>query len=150
MPATPFIGQVIPVPYNFAPQGWAFCNGQILPIAQNTALVLAAGHSVRRERDDNLRPPEPPGVRGDRRGRGGGLEPLRPGPDRRHGVSHADCESAGRTYSWRARLRAGRRQQFARRDRLGQTAERPTLRHVNAAGCDVRGGNLARRRQSTP
>ncbi len=43
MPATPFIGQVIPVPYNFAPQGWAFCNGQILPIAQNTALFSLLG-----------------------------------------------------------------------------------------------------------
>jgi microcystin-dependent protein len=43
MPATPFIGQVIPVPYNFAPQGWALCNGQILSIAQNTALFSLLG-----------------------------------------------------------------------------------------------------------
>ena len=43
MPATPFIGQVIPVPYNFAPQGWAFCNGQILAISQNTALFSLLG-----------------------------------------------------------------------------------------------------------
>jgi microcystin-dependent protein len=43
MPATPFLGQVIPVPYNFAPQGWALCNGQILAIAQNTALFSLLG-----------------------------------------------------------------------------------------------------------
>ena len=43
MPLTPFIGQVIPVPYNFAPQGWALCNGQILAIAQNTALFSLLG-----------------------------------------------------------------------------------------------------------
>jgi microcystin-dependent protein len=43
MPASPFLGQVIPVPYNFAPQGWALCNGQILSIAQNTALFSLLG-----------------------------------------------------------------------------------------------------------
>jgi len=39
----PFIGQIMLVPYNFAPRGWAFCNGQILPIAQNTALFSLLG-----------------------------------------------------------------------------------------------------------
>jgi microcystin-dependent protein len=43
MPINPFIGQVIPVPYTFAPYGWAFCNGQILSIAQNTALFSLIG-----------------------------------------------------------------------------------------------------------
>ena len=31
------------VPYNFAPRGWAFCNGQILSISQNTALFSLLG-----------------------------------------------------------------------------------------------------------
>jgi len=39
----PFIGQIILVPYNFAPRGWAFCNGQLLPIAQYTALFSLLG-----------------------------------------------------------------------------------------------------------
>ena len=39
----PFLGMIIIVPYNFAPRGWAFCNGQILPIAQNTALFSLIG-----------------------------------------------------------------------------------------------------------
>jgi microcystin-dependent protein len=39
----PFLGQIILVPYNFAPRGWAFCSGQILPIAQNTALFSLLG-----------------------------------------------------------------------------------------------------------
>ena len=43
MPATPFIGQVIPVPYNFAPNGWALCNGQLLSISQNSALFSLLG-----------------------------------------------------------------------------------------------------------
>jgi microcystin-dependent protein len=34
---------IIIVPYNFSPRGWAFCNGQILSIAQNTALFSLLG-----------------------------------------------------------------------------------------------------------
>jgi microcystin-dependent protein len=34
---------IIIVPYNFAPQGWAFCAGQLLPISQNTALFALIG-----------------------------------------------------------------------------------------------------------
>ena len=39
----PFIGEIKLVPYNFAPQGWALCQGQILPISQNTALFSLLG-----------------------------------------------------------------------------------------------------------
>jgi microcystin-dependent protein len=39
----PFLGQITIFPYNFAPRNWAFCSGQILPIAQNTALFSLLG-----------------------------------------------------------------------------------------------------------
>lgn len=39
----PFVAEVRIVPFNFAPQGWAFCNGQLLPISQNTALFSLLG-----------------------------------------------------------------------------------------------------------
>ena len=39
----PFLGMIAIYPYNFAPRGWAFCQGQILPIAQNTALFSLLG-----------------------------------------------------------------------------------------------------------
>jgi len=39
----PFIGQMIMFGGNFAPRGWAFCHGQLLPIAQNTALFSILG-----------------------------------------------------------------------------------------------------------
>lgn len=39
----PFLGQLVLVPYNFAPKGWALCNGQLLPINQNTALFALLG-----------------------------------------------------------------------------------------------------------
>jgi len=43
MPLPPFLGQVVPVGFNYAPPGWALCNGQLLPIAQNTALFSLLG-----------------------------------------------------------------------------------------------------------
>lgn len=39
----PFLGEIRMVGFNFAPTGWAFCNGQLLPIAQNTALFDLIG-----------------------------------------------------------------------------------------------------------
>jgi microcystin-dependent protein len=39
----PFVAEIRIVPFNFAPKGWAFCNGQILPLSQNTALFSLLG-----------------------------------------------------------------------------------------------------------
>ena len=39
----PFLGEIRAFGFNFAPTGWAFCNGQLLPITQNTALFSLLG-----------------------------------------------------------------------------------------------------------
>lgn len=39
----PFVAEIRIFPFNFAPRGWAFCDGQILPISQNTALFSLLG-----------------------------------------------------------------------------------------------------------
>lgn len=39
----PFIGQIMPVGFNFAPRGWALCDGQLLSISQNSALFALLG-----------------------------------------------------------------------------------------------------------
>ncbi|MCC8980972.1 phage tail protein [Bradyrhizobium acaciae] len=41
--ADPFVAEIRIFPFNFAPKGWAFCSGQILPISQNTALFSLLG-----------------------------------------------------------------------------------------------------------
>jgi microcystin-dependent protein len=41
--ADPFLGEIRMVGFNFAPAGWAECNGQILPLSQNTALFSLLG-----------------------------------------------------------------------------------------------------------
>jgi microcystin-dependent protein len=43
MPASPFIGEILIFAGNFAPRGYAFCNGQVLSISQNTALFSILG-----------------------------------------------------------------------------------------------------------
>jgi len=41
--ADPFVAEIRIFPFNFAPAGWAFCDGQLLPISQNTALFSLLG-----------------------------------------------------------------------------------------------------------
>jgi microcystin-dependent protein len=41
--AEPFLSEIRIVSFNFAPKGWAFCNGQFLPINQNQALFALLG-----------------------------------------------------------------------------------------------------------
>jgi microcystin-dependent protein len=41
--ATPYLGEIKVISFNFAPKGWAFCNGQLLPINQNQALFAILG-----------------------------------------------------------------------------------------------------------
>jgi microcystin-dependent protein len=41
--STPFVAEIRIFPFNFAPTGWAFCDGQLLPISQNTALFSLVG-----------------------------------------------------------------------------------------------------------
>ena len=39
----PFLGEIMLVSFNFAPKGWAFCDGQLLPINQHSALFSLLG-----------------------------------------------------------------------------------------------------------
>jgi microcystin-dependent protein len=41
--STPFLGEIILVGFSFEPQGWAFCDGRLLSIAQNAALFSLLG-----------------------------------------------------------------------------------------------------------
>ena len=41
--SNPFVAEVRIFPFNFAPTGWAFCDGQLMPISQNTALFSLLG-----------------------------------------------------------------------------------------------------------
>jgi len=39
----PFVAEIRIFPFNFAPKGWAWCDGQLMPLSQNTALFSLLG-----------------------------------------------------------------------------------------------------------
>lgn len=41
--ADPFVAEIRIFPFNFTPRGWAWCDGQLLPLSQNTALFSLLG-----------------------------------------------------------------------------------------------------------
>ena len=41
--SNPFLGEIRMFGFNFAPRGWALCDGQLLPISQNQALFALLG-----------------------------------------------------------------------------------------------------------
>ncbi|MFN8531782.1 MAG: tail fiber protein [Anaerolineae bacterium] len=54
----PFLGEIKIVAFGFAPRGWALCNGQILPIAQNQALFSLLGTTYGGNGQTNFALPE--------------------------------------------------------------------------------------------
>lgn len=77
----PFIGQVILFAGNFAPRGWAFCAGQLLPISQYQALFSLLGTTYGGDGRTTFALPDLRGrvPRGDEGGAGPGLPQVRSG-----------------------------------------------------------------------
>jgi microcystin-dependent protein len=77
--AEPFIAEVRIWALNFAPRGWAFCNGQLLPIAQNTALFAIIGTTYGGDGQTTLGLPNLQGRAPMHAGQGPGLTPRQLG-----------------------------------------------------------------------
>ena len=75
----PFIGEIKMVGFNFAPRGWAFCDGQLLGIAQNTALFSILGTTYGGDGRTTFGLPELPGRSPMHAGNGPGLSSRRLG-----------------------------------------------------------------------
>ena len=73
--ADQFLGEIRAVGFNFAPLGWALCNGQILPISQNTALFSLLGTFYGGDGRTNFALPNLQGSAPMDRGNGQGLTP---------------------------------------------------------------------------
>ena len=61
--AEPFLSEIKILSFNFAPKGWAMCNGQILPINQNQALFSLLGTTFGGDGRANFALPESTGNR---------------------------------------------------------------------------------------
>jgi microcystin-dependent protein len=71
--ADPFVAEVRIFPFNFAPKGWAFCDGQILPLSQNTALFSLLGTTYGGDGKSNFALPDLQGRAPMHPGQGPGL-----------------------------------------------------------------------------
>jgi microcystin-dependent protein len=71
--AEPFVAQINVFAFNFAPRGFAFCNGQILPISQNTALFSLVGTTYGGDGKSNFALPNFQGLVPVHAGQGAGL-----------------------------------------------------------------------------
>ena len=63
--ADPFVAEIRIFPFNFAPKGWAWCDGQLLPLSQNTALFSLLGTTYGGDGKSQLRAAGPAGPRPD-------------------------------------------------------------------------------------
>lgn len=69
----PFVAEIRIFPFNFAPKGWAFCDGQILPLSQNTALFSLLGTTYGGDGKSNFALPNLQGSAAKHPGQGPGL-----------------------------------------------------------------------------
>lgn len=100
----PFVAEIRIFAGNFAPRGWAFCNGQLLPIAQNTALFSLIGTTYGGDGRTTTALPNLQGRAPMHPGRGPGLTDRRLG--QRGGteeVTLSEAEMTNHRHSLRAR-----------------------------------------------
>lgn len=85
-----YIGQLICAGFGFAPVGWAACDGQLLPIAQNSALFSLLGTTYGGDGITTFALPDLRGRSAIHQGHGPDLQPRRLGEHGRHGENRAD------------------------------------------------------------
>ena len=69
----PFVAEIRIFPFNFAPRGWAWCDGQLLPLSQNTALFSLLGTTYGGDGKSNFALPDLQGRAPMHPGQGPGL-----------------------------------------------------------------------------
>src|SRR5512144_2705290 len=71
--ADPFVAEIRMFGFNFAPTGWAFCDGQLMPISQNTALFSLLGTVYGGDGKSTFALPDLQGLAPIQQGQGSGL-----------------------------------------------------------------------------
>ena len=136
----PFIGQITLFPFNYAPVGWAMCEGQLLPIAQNTALFSLIGTYYGGNGTSNFALPDLRGRVPVGQGQGPGLSPYSIGSRRAPRQSRYFLAIAGA----RAQLpsfRVRRDRQRAGRGVAGRGTRFGARKHCDQQLCSLAGGD---------
>jgi microcystin-dependent protein len=71
--ADPFVAEIRIFPFNFQPKGWAWCDGQLMPLSQNTALFSLLGTFYGGNGKSNFALPDLQGASPMNQGQGQGL-----------------------------------------------------------------------------
>jgi microcystin-dependent protein len=104
----PFVAEIRIFPFNFAPKGWALCDGQLMPISQNTALFSLLGTTYGGDGKSNFALPDMRGNAPMHPGQGPGLSlhdlGETGGSDT---VSLLQSEMPAHTHGWTASNQAG-------------------------------------------
>ena len=127
----PYIGEIKVISFNFPPKGWAFCNGQLLPINQNQALFSILGTTYGGDGQTNFALPNLQG----RMPMHAGATASHVGQARRRGSAHADDQPRCRRTRTSASASSApatpgdrRPARLASRDRCAIYARRPRPR----------------------
>lgn len=124
--ADPFVAEIRIFPFNFAPRGWAWCDGQLLPLSQNTALFSLLGTTYGGNGKSNFALPDLQGRTPMHPGQGPGLSLHDLGETGgSETVSLLESEIPAHSHSWRASTDDG--------DLKAPTADRSYARSINGA-----------------
>jgi microcystin-dependent protein len=101
----PFVAEIRIFPFNFAPKGWAWCDGQILPLSQNTALFSLLGTTYGGDGKSNFALPDLQGRVPMHPGQGPGLSLHDLGETGgSETVSLLESEIPAHSHSWRVSI----------------------------------------------
>jgi microcystin-dependent protein len=101
--ADPFVAEIRIFPFNFAPRGWAWCDGQLLPLSQNTALFSLLGTTYGGNGKSNFALPDLQGRAPMHPGQGPGLSLHDLGETGgSETVTLLESEIPAHTHTWRA------------------------------------------------
>jgi microcystin-dependent protein len=105
--ADPFLGEIKMVGFTFAPRNWAFCNGQLLSIAQNTALFSLLGTTYGGNGQTTFALPNLQGRTPIQAGQGPGLSPYNLGQVGGEATHTLIAAEAGHTHVLKASANQG-------------------------------------------
>ena len=100
--AQPFLGEIEAFGFNFAPKGWAFCAGQVLPINQNQALFSLLGTTYGGNGTTTFALPDLRGRIANAFGQGPNLQPHtlgQTGGEESHTLALSEMAAGGHTHS---------------------------------------------------